>query len=224
MGLAPITAPSTSGAGNSNATSLSQLGEDYTRFLTLLTAQVQYQDPLQPMDSTQFVSQLAQLSQVEQAVSTNSNLEGIAAQLTSLLASSGSDLLGRMVTVGSNQVTLDGGAADGYYQVPEGTAAVTAVIKDALTGATVRTLPDLPTDHSALQKLPWDGLDDAGNAVLDGNYTVAYTATNADDATVAVNPYRKAIVEEVLYTEGQNYFKLFGGETVPATSILAAGS
>ena len=93
MGLAPIT--SSSASTDTSTNSLSQLGEDYTRFLTLLTAQVQYQDPLQPMDATQFVSQLAQLSQVEQSVKTNTNLEDIGSQISSLLAASGSELLGR---------------------------------------------------------------------------------------------------------------------------------
>lgn len=222
MALAPISSgtPTT----DTNSTSLSQLGEDYTRFLTLLTAQVQYQDPLQPMDATQFVSQLAQLSQVEQAVKTNTNLEGIGSQITSLLAASGSELLGREVTVYSNQLALDGGEVDGYYQVPEGTDSISAEIRDPLTDTVVRTMTGLSTDSTELQKLAWDGLDDSGNPVLDGNYTVTYTAKDADEAPVQPYSYRKAIVEEVLFTEGQNYFKLFGGETVAAEAILAASS
>lgn len=222
MGLAPI---STGAATtDTSSSSLSQLGEDYNRFLTLLTAQVQYQDPLEPMDSTEFVSQLAQLSQVEQSVKTNSNLEGIAAQVTSLLAASGSDLLGREVTVYSDKVTLDNGKVDSYYQVPEGTSSVKAEIRDPLTDTVVRTVTGLSTDHSKLQELDWDGLDDLGNPVLDGNYTVKYTALDADEAEVQTFSYRKAIVEEVLYTEGQNYFNLFGDETVAAENILATSS
>ena len=45
---------------NSASDSLSQLGNDYNKFLTLLTAQIQNQDPLEPVDSTQFVAQLDQ--------------------------------------------------------------------------------------------------------------------------------------------------------------------
>lgn len=221
MGLAPITT-GTQATESTSATSLSQLGEDYTRFLTLLTAQVQYQDPLEPIDSTQFVSQLAQLSQVEQAVNTNSNLEGIGAQISSLLAASGSELLGREVTVYSNQVSLDQGEVDAYYQVPEGTASVTAEIRDSVTNSVVRTITDLPTNHSALQKLPWDGTDDLGNPVLDGNYTVSYSAKDGAEGSVDTFAYRKAVVQEVLYTEGQNYFKLLGDETIAAENILAA--
>lgn len=223
MGLAPIST-ATAAAGSESTNSLNQLGEDYNRFLTLLTAQVQYQDPLEPMDSTQFVSQLAQLSQVEQAVQTNANLEDIGAQITSLLSAGGSDLLGREVTVSSSQLTLDSGQVDSYYRVPEGTASVTAEIRDPVTDTVVRTLTGLSTDYTELQKLDWDGLDDSGNPVLDGNYSVSITALDSDDAAVSAYTYRKAIVEEVLFTEGQNYFKLFGDETVPAVDVLAASS
>lgn len=222
MGLAPISSGAASGTGGAN--SQSQLGEDYTRFLTLLTAQVQYQDPLQPMDATQFVSQLAQLSQVEQAVQTNTNLTNLGAQMASLLAASGPELIGREVTIVSNQITLTDGTVDSYYQVPEGTASVTAEIRDPLTDTVVRTITDLSTDHDEFLKLDWDGLDDSGNPVLDGNYTVTYTAVDGDDNAVQHFSYRKAIVEEVLFTEGKNYFKLFGDETVPADAILAASS
>jgi flagellar basal-body rod modification protein FlgD len=223
MGLAPVSTSTVTGT-NSSTNSLSQLGEDYTRFLTLLTAQVQNQDPLEPMDSTQFVSQLAQLSQVEQAVQSNRNLEGIGAQISSLLAAGGPELLGREVTVNSSQITLDGGEVDAYYQVPEGTASVTAEIRDLTTDTVVRTITGLSTEHTSLQKLPWDGLDEFGNPVLDGNYSVSYSAKDAEEAPVQVFSYRKAVVEEVMFTEGQNYFKLFGDETVPAEAILAAST
>ena len=83
-------------AANKNTAndSLSQLGNDYNKFLTLLTAQIQNQDPLEPVDSTQFVAQLAQLSQVEQAVQTNTQLETLSSQISGLLNLGGTDLMG----------------------------------------------------------------------------------------------------------------------------------
>ncbi|MDC0739456.1 flagellar hook assembly protein FlgD [Cognatishimia sp. SS12] len=225
MALAPITGQSgaAQGAGSDSANSLSQLGEDYTRFLTLLTAQVQHQDPLAPMDATQFVSQLAQLSQVEQAVKSNSNLESLGAQMGSLLAVSGADMLGREVTVSSSQMTLSNGVVDGYYNVDEGATQVTATITDPV-GQVVRKLTGLSTDASSLQKIDWDGLDEYGNPVLDGTYTVTVTARRGEDDPVGAYTYRKAEVQEVLFTEGQNYFKLTGDETIPAEAVLAASA
>ncbi|MGH1466613.1 MAG: flagellar hook assembly protein FlgD [Cognatishimia sp.] len=222
MGLAPITAGSAAASTTNSTSSLSQLGEDYTRFLTLLTAQVQHQDPLEPMDSTQFVSQLAQLSQVEQSVKTNSNLENLGSQMASLLSVSGAAMIGREVTVSSDQVHLAAGETNSYYNVGDGAATVTAEIYDPTTERVVRTITGLSTDSSELQQLTWDGLDDSGNAVLDGKYTFTIKAENGDGDPVTAFTYRKAVVQEVLFTEGQNYFKLDGDETLPAEAILAA--
>ncbi len=219
MALAPIS--NTAAAQSGSGSSLSQLGEDYTRFLTLLTAQVQHQDPLAPMDATRFVAQLARLSQVEQAVKSNSNLESLGAQMGSLLSVSGAAMLGREITVSSDNLTLDKGEVDSYYSVNEGTATLSAQIRDP-DGNLVRTISGLSADHTELQHLEWDGLTDAGNPVLDGKYTVALVAKDANDSPVPAYTYRKAEVQEVLFTEGQNYFKLNGDETVAAEAVLAA--
>ncbi len=221
MGLAPVSSSTASQGGSGSTSSLSQLGEDYTRFLTLLTAQIQYQDPLEPIDSTQFVSQLAQLSQVEQAVNTNSNLENLGGQLGAILSASGAAMLGRDVTVSSNEIHLKDGAGTAYYNTPEGTESVVAEIRDP-DGNLVRSIQGLSTDSTELQEVNWDGLNDSGSPVLDGRYTMSLTALDADGAPVTAFTYRKAMVQEVLFTDGQNYFKLEGDETVPAEAVLAA--
>jgi flagellar basal-body rod modification protein FlgD len=63
----------------------SAFSEDFDTFLTLLTAQVENQDPLAPLDSTQFVEQLATFSALEQQVTTNDHLEKIAALLAATI-------------------------------------------------------------------------------------------------------------------------------------------
>ncbi len=222
MGLAPVLSTSTATGTSESATSLSQLGEDYTRFLTLLTAQIENQDPLQPVDSTQFISQLAQLSQVEQAVSTNTNLENLTAQMGSILSASGASLLGEDVTVETDEMQLTNATSDGYYAVEAGAASVSAMIFD-LDGNLVRTISGLSTDSSGLQPVDWDGLNDSGNLLLDGDYTFTVTARDGDGNLVDTSTYRKAKVEQVLFTEGQNYFTLTGDHTVAAEQVLSAG-
>ena len=207
------------GAGG-GSTSLSQLGEDYTRFLTLLTAQIQNQDPLEPMDSTQFVSQLAQLSQVEQAVKSNSNLETLSTQLSGLSAVAGAGMIGRDVTVSSDKVVLENGESDGYYMIPEGAEQVSAEIRDPLDRV-VRTLEGLPTTAGELVPLGWDGKDDLGEDMLDGTYSVKLTAVDAEGEPIPAYTYRKSAVEEVLFAEGQLYYGLPGGENVPANAVLS---
>lgn len=203
-----------------SSSSLSALSEDYTRFLTLLTAQIENQDPLAPMDSTQFVSQLAQLSQVEQAVQSNANLETLSAQFGALSAVAGASMIGHEVTVGSSSTMLEGGASDGYYMLPSEAVEVSAQIVDPLDRV-VRTLEALPTTTGELVELGWDGTDDLGEDVLDGLYTVRLTALNADGDQVAAYTYRKTEVKEVLFAEGELYYNLPGDETVGTSAVLA---
>jgi flagellar basal-body rod modification protein FlgD len=219
MAIAPTTISATPQATNAG-TALSQLSEDYTKFLTLLTAQISNQDPLAPMDSTQFVSQLAQLSQVEQAVQTNGNLEGMSAQIATLSVVSGPNMLGRSVTIPSNAVEMSNGTSNSFYELPVGATIVSAEIHDP-TGYLVRTMSGLPTGSGVDIPLGWDGTNDIGQPVLDGNYTVTIRALDDLGVALPAFTYREADVQQVTFTEGQVSYLLSGNETVLAQSVVA---
>ena len=208
--------------GSNSGSSLSALSEDYERFLTLLTAQIQYQDPLEPMDSTQFVTQLAQLSQVEQAVATNTNLENLGTKIDSLVSVAGADMIGRNVTFESSQFGLESGATDATYTIPEGTSSLTVDILDE-NGTVIRQLTELSTDHTKIHTLDWDGKDAAGNSLLDGEYFMRINALDAQlQAISGSSTYRKATVEQVLFSNGENYFTLDSGQQIQSDKVLAA--
>ncbi|MEE2922518.1 MAG: flagellar hook capping FlgD N-terminal domain-containing protein [Pseudomonadota bacterium] len=99
-------AQSTTQAASSAATQ--QFGEEFNNFIQLLTAQVKNQDPLAPMDSTQFVEQLATFSSLEQQVNTNSSLGSIASLIGDLHTMFASEWLGETVTVESSWVPYSG--------------------------------------------------------------------------------------------------------------------
>ena len=100
------TAAQTQTTASSAATQ--QFGEEFNDFIKLLTAQVQNQDPLSPMDSTQFVDQLATFSSLEQQVQTNSALGGISSLIGELHTMFASEWLGETVTVESSWVPYTG--------------------------------------------------------------------------------------------------------------------
>ena len=208
-------------SGTNSSSSLSSLSEDYERFLTLLTAQIQYQDPLEPMDSTQFVTQLAQLSQVEQAVATNDNLEQLGTKVGSLVSVSGADMIGRDVTIPSAQFGLENGVTDATYRVPELTSSLNAQILDE-NGNVIRSLTDLPVDPTQVHTLPWDGLDESGGVLLDGEYFLSLTALDAAGNPLQTSSFRTARVQEVLFNEGVNYFNLDSGQQVESSVVLSA--
>lgn len=108
-------AATTSSASTSTTSSVGDL--DYNAFLKLLIAQLKYQDPTNPTDSTQFVAQLASFSQVEQTITTNSKLDSL---LTSQALALADSVIGRTVTsadgtvsgtVASVSITSDGASA-----------------------------------------------------------------------------------------------------------------
>lgn len=208
----------TTDAGNA---SLAQLNDDYTNFLTLLTAQIQNQDPLEPVDGSQFVEQLAQLAQVEQAVQSNDRLETLNDQVAALLNVGGTDLLGRDVQINSNKLLLDGGTNTTVYEVEPGADKVTARILDA-SGTLVRDLDDLSAQSGDEIPLDWDGLDNDGNPVADGVYTIAVSAFDKDGGAISTTTSRQAQVEDVRFSEGELLFGVSGNEVVSSIVVRSA--
>jgi flagellar basal-body rod modification protein FlgD len=111
------TVPPVGSTTTASATTASAASLDYSAFLKLFIAQLKNQDPTQPMDSSQFVAQLATFSQVEQAYSTNSKLDSL---LTANSLSIGDQVIGRTITsadgsvsgeVASVKITADGAVA-----------------------------------------------------------------------------------------------------------------
>ncbi|AEH86470.1 MAG: flagellar hook assembly protein FlgD [Mesorhizobium sp.] len=87
---------------NSTTTSTSKTAVDYQSFLKLLIAEMKNQDPTKPMDSTQYVAQLATFSQVEQSVQTNTKLEQI---MQSSALSQADAIIGRTITSADGKTT-----------------------------------------------------------------------------------------------------------------------
>lgn len=106
MDVNSVGAAAAPGAGPSTASASAQSAQnaalDYDSFLKLLIAQMQNQDPLNPMDSTEYVSQLAAFSSVEQAIQTNTKLDSLLGSLT--LSQAGS-IVGRTVTSSDGKIT-----------------------------------------------------------------------------------------------------------------------
>lgn len=106
--------------GSSAATSGQNIGKEFNSFIQLLTAQIQNQDPLAPLDSTQFVEQLATFSSLEQQVRSNTSLESIATMMSDLHAMLASQWLGETVSIESSWVPYSGEPVNFEVDIPEG--------------------------------------------------------------------------------------------------------
>jgi flagellar basal-body rod modification protein FlgD len=220
--LAGTTSTSSTDTATAAASAATQtLGQD--AFLKLLMAQLQNQDPLQPTDGTQFVTQLAQFSQVEQAVAQSTTLGNIQTQLQGMTNSNASDLVGKTVTVSSSGMQW-GGSFAATSSVTLGGAAqtVTATIQDA-QGNTVRTL-NLGAQGAGPLSITWDGKDDTGTATAAGSYAVNVTATAANGQTVPVTSSVTGVVGSVSFDQGYAALNLSNGVTAPVSQLVSVAN
>src|SRR3954447_15714158 len=128
----PLTTSATSTASaTASSGSTGTLSASFDSFLKLLTAQLQHQDPLSPMDAPQFTSQLVQFSTVEQAVQTNSQLGQLTKLMQASSLTSALGLVGMKVEYGGGQVELgQQGGARGRFTTPPGAEKVNNTIPE----------------------------------------------------------------------------------------------
>mgnify|MGYP001264884051 CR=1 FL=1 len=172
----------------------SALSGNYQMFLTLLTTQLKNQDPLDPMKSAEFTSQLTQMSGVEQAIQTNKNLESLISANVFQAANTAVGLIGKQVdAVNGGAVLKDGNAQWSLALASD--APTTAVQVGNQNGATVySTTLD---GKAGTQAFNWDGKDNSGNVQDDGTYFLVVSATDASSQAVASTVTTKGIVTAV---------------------------
>jgi flagellar basal-body rod modification protein FlgD len=195
-----------------------QLNTNFNDFLTLLTTQLQNQDPTNPMDSSQFTSQLAQMSAVEQQINTNSNLEKVLAAITSSQSGSLVSYIGKQIdAIGSNGV-LAGGGAVFAYNLPQAAATTTISISDAKGNVVYNGNGDV---KSGRNQVIWDGVNSNSGATMpDGIYTIKVTAKDAAGKDITATTYTTGLVSAVDNSSGTPALSL-GPITVPANDVIS---
>lgn len=199
---------------------LNKLGEDYTTFLKLLTAQISNQDPLEPIDSTTFVTQLAQLTQVEQAAQTNIQLESLGAKLDAMSLVSSASMIGQRVRFPTDSLVLGAEGAEVFFQVGPSAESVVADIYGP-TGILIRTITGLPSQSGQDQTLAWDGKSDSGQDALRGNYLVKLRAEDSFGNAVDTATFREAPIREVMMISGQVSYVVDGGQFVAPEDVVS---
>jgi flagellar basal-body rod modification protein FlgD len=205
-----------SGPGTALPTTIdkSEISEDYDMFLRLMTAQLKNQDPLQPVDGTEFVAQLAQFSGVEQQIKTNERLDSLLGALTRSAAETSLGFLGRTVETASGRVEVEAGAPAPFaFEVGKPANKAVAVVADA-EGIEVRRF-DVDASTLGRREAVWDGYDGIGNpASHDGVYTIRVEIY--DDAG------KKVIGELPVLTRAKVVEARIGADT--GTLILSNGA
>ncbi len=162
----------------------SKLSDNFDTFLSLLTAQLSNQDPLNPVDSAQFTQQLVQYSQVEQQISTNDKLETLLAQSESAGTASAVSFIGRTAIFSSDVAHLADGAAKWTYDITGATGEARISVRDS-TGREVYS--ENVTTGNGAQTFNWNGEDANGRDLPAGPYQLVIAATDSDGAEVAAD-------------------------------------
>lgn len=193
------TGSSSDSSGTGSAATGATLGG--TNFLTLMLAQLKNQDPTSPVDSNQFLNQLASLSTVQGITQLNSSFSSLSNSLVSSQALQASSLLGHQALVSSKTAALTAnGTVTGAVNIPQTTSHAVLSISDS-SGALVRQI-DLGAQSKGLADFSWDGKQQDGSQAPAGQYTLSAQIEGAKSGT-AVSTYVNGTVQSVTMGAGQ---------------------
>jgi flagellar basal-body rod modification protein FlgD len=185
-------------------------------FLRLLVAQLSAQDPLNPMEATEFTAQLAQFSSLEQMTNINSTLEELVAAQQAMGNSSLISIIGKFVDIPGNSFEYTQGETTNLTYNLGAEADTTKIEIYNSAGALVNTLNGPGAEGSNLAV--WNGLDSQGNPVGAGFYTFKIQATDSSGKPVGAETFTTGLVTDVLFEEGKA-FAVVNGQKLAAEEI-----
>ncbi len=189
MTISPVTATSPSAASPATGQGTSKISSDFTTFLKMLTVQMQNQDPLNPIDSSDYAVQLATFSGVEQQVQTNQLLAKMAGRFAQLGMSEMAGWIGQEARSNA-PVWYDGSAVSLSPNPAVGSTRAVIVVKDAQGNLVSRE--EIPPTAAPYQ---WLGADATGEPLPEGRYQIALESWNGEQLidTHAVEHYARVI-------------------------------
>ena len=219
-----VTAPSslqTLASGATAGSAKSGTSADFNMFLKLLTAQMQNQDPLSPMDTSQYTQQLVQYSQVEQTLQQTGTLKEILASLTTQNMAQMSGFIGRDAQFASTDSGLAGSSPARWgYTADRAVESVVATVTDA-KGKVVDTRT---IDGAGVTgRFSWDGKLANGAQAADGSYTLSFKALDSNGAAVPVQISSIGTVKDVISTGGSVSLRA-NGVVFPASQLLGVSA
>jgi len=197
-----------------------QSGMGREDFLKLLVAQLKHQDPLKPVENTEFVTQLAQFSSLEQTIGINSRLDLLALQSKGQSNTDAVGFIGKKVNVAGATISLDssGTGAPLSFELAAASEKTNVVIRDQ-AGNAVRTI-ELGSRTAGQVTLRWDGKNTTGISQNPGNYSVSVEASSADGSAVYAAQKTVGTVTSVSFDRGYAVLTLDNGVTAPVSDLL----
>lgn len=210
--------PSITNQGSNAISDKQGVDKDKDMFLKLMIAQIRHQDPLQPMDPTQYVSQLATFSQLEQQTATNKQLQAIGSAMGAVMSRADLSYIGMDVEAKLDVFKFNGKPTDFRY-VTVGADKVEIVISNE-KGEVVRTIEG--NAGAGEQELTWDGRGDDGQLVENGVFKVKINAVDGDNKEVQSVVSMRGVVKEVITENGVSVLVYENGTAVDSDMVVAA--
>jgi flagellar basal-body rod modification protein FlgD len=211
----PTTSSTNSTASAASIVGSQQLAGNFNTFLTLLTTQLQNQDPLDPMDTDQFTQQLVEFASVQQQIDTNTNMQTLISLQQTAEATSAMQFLGANVTVTGSTATLAAGSPATWSLNSPSPATGTVTITNSSGQTAYSGTVSLST---GAQGYSWNGQGNNGVTWPAGQYTLAISATNANGQAVTVSTQVQGTVSGVNVSQNPPTLTV-GGQSYPISSI-----
>ena len=194
----------------------STASSDFQSFLQLLTAQLRNQDPLSPLDSTQFVEQLASFSAVEQQIETNSHLEALSQNFATSGLENATQWVGQHVEAATNAASYKGEALDFVIPANDEADISEVVLFDSSGNAVYQQ--QISNERQAFS---WDGALASGGKAEEGDYLIAVNRYVGEDITETVAPFAVSKVLEARLDNSSVKLLLSNGATIDPGEIVA---
>jgi flagellar basal-body rod modification protein FlgD len=192
-------------------------------FLTLFTAQLQNQNPLEPVKNEAFVAQLAQFSQLEALTNMQTSLDSFVTSMSGERMLGSAALIGKKVAVTDTPTLLTaGGSLDGTLDLPMGASGVQLNVHDS-QGRLVQELVAGPQTPGSMP-FQWDGKDAAENPAPSGLYRLSATAVvNGQNVKVPVSTLSTVRAITTNPADGSVNVEVDGGKSMLLTDVKRVG-
>jgi flagellar basal-body rod modification protein FlgD len=197
-----------------------RLADSTETFLSLLTTQLKNQDPLSPMDSSQFTQQIVQMTGVEQQLLTNDLLAALVGMSDGGLADS-VNLIGKTVTATTGAASLQDGKATWAYNLPRGANSVQLDVLDAKGNIVASQV--LTATAAGNHSFEWDGKTNLGTQLADGDYGLRITPTDSSGTKFSAIQTLTGVATAVQSVDGTNIVTI-GKTRVPISAVTAVSN
>lgn len=213
----PPSSSSSSSSGSLNSTAGSTLAGNFQTFLTLLTTQLQNQNPLDPLDTNQFTQQLVQFASVEQQLKTNDQLTTLVSLQQTAQSTQALTFVGKTAVVDGSTAAVTNGSATWDVSLPKDSNLSVSITNS--TGQTVFS-GNYTVKAGNNQPFVWDGKGTDGTQWPDGQYKMTATAVDTSGNSVAVSTAIQGVVSSVDLTQTPPLLSI-NGQTYTVNQIKA---